>query len=189
MLGGMRKGALQRLSGIVAALTLAAGAAFALGEGQMGGGGGEMSQMKIPRAEVPGDPGYRPNVAADYNRGMRAFRAGKYRDAIASFDLVVREAPRNASAWTMLGLSKEGAGDLQGAHAAYASAVRFDPHNVGARQQLGVTAARLGRLDEARAELDELQKRAAACNGCPDAARLKAAIAAVQDAIAAGSAA
>jgi Flp pilus assembly protein TadD len=182
----MQGKAFQRLMAIVAGFTLLAGAALASGEGQMSGGGGDMGMVKYPAAIVPDGAGGRINPAEEYRHGMAALRAGKYRDAVVSFDRLVKAAPRDSSAWTLLGLSKEGAGDLKGAHAAYESAVRFNAGNVGARQQLGVTAARLGQTDQAQAALAELQKRAAACGACADAARLKAAIAAVQGAITAG---
>ncbi len=180
----MQGKAFQRLTAMVAGFTLLAGAALASGAGQMAGG--DMGMVKYPTAIVPDATGARINAADVYRQGVGAFRAGKYRDAIANFNLVLKVAPRDSSAWTLLGLSKEGAGDLKGAHAAYESAVRFNAGNIGARQQLGVTAARLGKTDQAQAALAELQKRSAACGACTDAARLKAAIAAVQDAIAAG---
>lgn len=179
----------QRLAWFAAGLTLLAGSAGASGEGQMSGGGGDMGMVKYPTAKLPDATGARINAAEEYRLGLKAFKAGKYHDAIFDFGQVLKVVPQDSSAWTMLALSKEGAGDLKGAHAAYENAVRFNPGNVGARQQLAVTAAKLGRGDQAQAELAELQKRAGACGACADAARLKAAIAAVQDALAPPSAA
>ena len=183
----MRAERFQRLAWFAAGVLLLAGSAGASGEGQMSGGGGDMGMVKYPTAKLPDGTGVRINAAEEYRQGVKAFRAGKYRDAALDFDQVLKVVPQDSSAWTMLGLSKEGAGDLKGAHAAYESAVRYNAGNVGARQQLGVTAARLGRMDQAQAQLADLQKRASACGACADAARLKAAIAAVQDAIAQGS--
>ena len=180
---------LQRLTVIAAGAMLLAGAALASGEGQMSGGGGDMGMVRYPTAKLPDGTSSRINAGEEYRQGLKAFKAGKYHDAITSFGQVLKAAPQDSSAWTMLGLSKEGAGDLKGAHAAYESAVRFNAGNVGARQQLLVKSAKLGRMDQAQAQLAELQKRAAACGACADSARLKAAIAAVQDAIAGGSAA
>ena len=172
----------------VVSLALVAGATGALSQTPNAGAGA--GQPFLPGAQVRGGPGAKwPSAIEDYNRGVAALRAKKYKDAIASFSRALRGAPRDSSVWTMLGLSKEGAGDLGGAHDAYAKAVGFNDGNIAARQRLAVTGVQLGQTDEARAQLAELQKQSDACGpGCPDADRLRAAIATVQDAIAHGQA-
>jgi Flp pilus assembly protein TadD len=184
----MRGNSILGLAALAAGLLLVAGAPTASGMGQIrnpvGGSGTQNYPTVISRDSLPGD---RANPTADYRHGMAALRAGNYRNAVVNFNLALTAAPRDSNTWTMLGLAKEGAGDLSGAQAAYEKAVKFNGGNIPAHQRLGVTAAKLGQIDQAQAELADLQKRSAACGaGCADAAKLTAAIAAVGDAIAHG---
>ena len=169
-------------------LTLAIGApAVAVAVAVAASAAGQMlpSQADSPIARVDGQRGQWPGEIDEFNNGLAALKAKKYRDAIIDFNHALGGAPRNTNVWIMLGVAKEGAGDLRGAHGAYAKAVKFDDDNVAARGRLGATAAQLGKTDEAQAELAELQTRSDACGaGCPDADRLKAAITAIQDAVA-----
>ena len=143
------------------------------------------SQADSPIAQVDRERGQWPGTIDEFNNGLAALKAEKYRDAIIDFNHALGGAPRNTNVWIMLGAAKEGAGDLRGAHGAYAKAVHFDAGNIAARGRLGATAAMLGKMDEAQAQLADLQTRSEACEGaCPDADRLKAAIKAIQDAVA-----
>ncbi|HEY3813360.1 MAG TPA: hypothetical protein VGL66_09045 [Caulobacteraceae bacterium] len=148
------------------------------------------SPISYPNGRVDtGGHGQWAGTVDEYNNGLTALKAKKYRDAIIDFNHALGGAPRDPNVWIMLGVAKEGAGDLRGAHGAFAKAVKFDDGNIAARGRLGATAAELGLTDEAQAQLADLQTRAAACGaGCPDQAPLKDAITAIQDALAHGPA-
>jgi Flp pilus assembly protein TadD len=176
-----------------AALAVASGLALfsapvltlAMGSGGMGGGGmpsggGGMNSM-------PSGPQYDPEV--EYQRGTADLQAGKYKDAVSDFTHVTEVAPRSANGWLMLGEAKEGAGDEKGAQKAYAQSVKLDGTSVAAHRDLALSEIKLNQMDKAHAELADLQTKAAKCgDGCPDAADLKAAIAAVQAAMPGGAA-
>ena len=148
----------------------------------MGGGGGMGSSM-------PSASGPQYNPVEEYQKGVQALQAQQYKDAISHFNKVIDVAPHHSGAWTLLGLSKEGAGDAKGARSAYEKAVRYDGENISARQLLAISEAKSGDTAKAQAELAELQKRDTACAGsCPKSAEIKAAIAAVQAALGGGGA-
>jgi tetratricopeptide (TPR) repeat protein len=161
-------------SGLLGAAAFA-GVAVAAGGG--GSGGGQMPSISAPS--------YDP--AAEYRKGVDALKAGDFRQAEESFDHVLSSAPRNGEVWLLMGMSKAGKGDLKAAERAYEKSVKFAPDNIIAHQELGVTLAKLNQADKAKAELQLLQDKAAKCgDSCADSARLKAAIAAVQGAMAPG---
>ncbi|MGA0600822.1 tetratricopeptide repeat protein [Caulobacter sp. KR2-114] len=149
--------------------------------GAMGGGGGGGGGM--PSASAPE---YDP--VQEYQTGTAALQAGKYRDAANAFEHVTDAQPRDANAWYMLGLARAGANDVKGAGKAYQRAVKLDPAPVAPHKELALTYARLKDSAKAGAELDALKARATTCNNaCPEAADLKAAIDAVQAALAGGA--
>jgi tetratricopeptide (TPR) repeat protein len=152
--------------------------AIAAGSGG-GGGGGSMPSSSAPS--------YDP--AAEYRKGVEALQANQFNDAARAFGRVVDAAPRNAYAFYMLGLSKAGQQDLKAARKAYEKAVKLDATLVPARRELGVTLAKLGDAAKAQAQLDELKARDATCAGtCAQSADLKAAVGAIEAAIATPSA-
>jgi Flp pilus assembly protein TadD len=139
-----------------------------------GGGGGSPSAS---------GPMYDP--AAEYQRGMAAVSDGKWKDAQRAFNNVTDAAPKAFEGWFMLGFAKAGGGDSKGARRAYERAVRLKPEDIAARRELAINLAKTGESDKARAELAQLQDRAATCAGaCPDAALLKSGIAAIETALA-----
>jgi tetratricopeptide (TPR) repeat protein len=152
--------------------------AIAAGSGG-GGGGGSMPSSSAPS--------YDP--AAEYRKGVEALQANQFNDAARAFGRVVDAAPRNAYAFYMLGLSKAGQQDLKAARKAYEKAVKLDATLVPARRELGVILAKLGDAAKAQAQLDELKARDATCAGtCAQSADLKAAVGAIEAAIATPSA-
>jgi tetratricopeptide (TPR) repeat protein len=162
---------------------MAAPAALAMGSGGMGGGG-----MPGGGMAPPDTPQYDP--AVEYQHGTNDLQAGRYKDAVDDFNHVISVTPKAASAWLMLGLSKSGAGDEKGAEKAYERSVKLDGSSVQAHRELALALIKLNQPDKANAELTLLQGRAATCaDTCPDAADLKAAIAAVQAAMPAPGAA
>ncbi len=141
-----------------------------------GGGGGSMPSSSAPS--------YDP--AAEYRKGVEALQASKFSEAAKAFGRVVDAAPKNGYAHYMLGLAKAGQDDLKAARKAYEKAVRLDANMVPARREFGVTLAKLGDVAKAQAQLDELKARDASCAGsCPQSADLKAAVGAVEAAMAA----
>jgi len=143
-----------------------------------GGGGGQMPSIAAPQ--------YDP--VQEYRRGMADYQAGKFKDAARDFDHVTEAQPRVASVWFMLGQARASAGDIKGAAHAYEKSVKLDPAPVPPHREYGVTLAKLKQTDKASAELTALKSRATACNStCPEAADLTAAVAAVEQALAAGA--
>lgn len=122
-----------------------------------------------------GAPQY--NATREYERGVSALGAGQYKDAVVHFQRAADTAPRAASTWLMLGLSKSGADDEKGAEKAFEKAVKLDDSLVQAHRELALSLIRLKEPDRANAELARLRSKAAACGeACPDAAELKSAI-------------
>jgi tetratricopeptide (TPR) repeat protein len=142
--------------------------------GGMGGGGGAPSLS---------EPTYDP--AVEYQKGQTALEAGKFRDAERYFGNALSVDPDNAATLFMFGLAKAGHGDLKGAAHAYERSLKADAQQIPARREYAVTLARLGQADKAQAQLALLKARADACGDtCPEATDLKAALAAVQAALA-----
>ncbi len=161
----------------LAAVAGPAGVALASGMGMMGGG-----QMPSNQPMIPLGPRY--NAAQEARDGAAAFQAGRYKDAARSFEHVTDAEPKAAVGWYMLGMARAANGDDKGAARAYEKSVKLDPDRIDARRDYAVTLTRLKQSDKASAELDGLKSRATACNDtCPQAADLKAAIAAVQQAV------
>lgn len=143
-----------------------------------GGGGGGMGSG-IPSQAAPA---YDP--AMEYQRGLAALQAGKFRDADTAFANALSVDPRNAETLFMLGMAKSGRGDLKGAIHAYQRSLKLDPQQIAARRENAISLAKLGKSGDAQAELAILKSRADTCGEtCADAASLKAAMAAVQAAL------
>jgi len=146
----------------------------ALASGGGGGGGGMMPSMSAPQ--------YDP--VREYQSGMAAYQAGKFREAIIAFEHVTDAAPKDANGWYMLGMAKAGATDPKGAVKAFDKSVKLDPAPVAPLRERAVALVKLKQTDKANADLAALKTRATACNDtCPDAADLKAAVAAVEQAL------
>ena len=142
-----------------------------------GGGGSGMGAM--PSASVP-----EYDAVAEYQAGMAAYQAGKFKDAIENFEHVTDAQPRDANNWYMLGMARSGAGDAKGAVKALQKSIKIDPAPVAPHRELAIALATMKDDPKAQAELGVLQTRSAACaDACPEAADLKAAIAAVNQAL------
>ncbi|MGI9169983.1 MAG: tetratricopeptide repeat protein, partial [Caulobacteraceae bacterium] len=165
----------MKIIGLCALLAAASPIGGALASGMGGGGGGQMPS-------VPMGPRY--NAAEEARNGAAALEAGKYKDAARCFEHVTEASPRMAVGWYMLGMARAAGGDNKGAVKAYERSVKLDPDRIDAHRDYAVSLAKLKQADKAGAQLDALKSRAAACNDtCPQAADLKAAIAAVQQAL------
>ncbi len=156
------------------AIALVAGTAHAAGGG---GGGGDMPSSS--------GPSYDP--AVEYQKGVTAFQAGKFKEAADAFRRVIGVVPRNAQAQYMLGASLLGAGEPKKAMRPLDSAIKYDEKLVEARRDLGIAAARAGDAKRAQEQLEAVRTLQAACAGsCGDAAKLAAAVSGIEAAIAAG---
>jgi tetratricopeptide (TPR) repeat protein len=156
---------------LVTGLAMLATAAEAAGGG--GGGGGGFS---APSASTPA---YDP--AAEYAKGVEAYKAGDYKAADKALRKVLAVAPKDPAALLLAGMSKAGDGDFKGAAKAYEKALKVDPEAIPARREYAIALARLGNAPGAAAELATLKVRATTCaDACPQATELKAAIAAVE---------
>jgi tetratricopeptide (TPR) repeat protein len=121
---------------------------------------------------------------AEYKKGLEALQAQNYKDADRAFGRVLQSLPRDPNTNYMAGLARAGLGELKDASRFFEKAVKYDENLIPARQELGVTWAKLEKQDKAKAVLDDLKQRAAACaDACPQAADLKAAIPAVEAAL------
>jgi tetratricopeptide (TPR) repeat protein len=158
------------------AVVIPGGLALAMGGG--GGGGGEMPSVSAPA--------YDP--VEEYQHGVADLKAGRYRDAVREFEHVTDSQSHNANAWYMLGLAKSGNNDIKGAAKAFQKSVKLDAGPVAPHRAYAVSLAQLKDTAKATAELDVLKARATTCNDtCPEAADLKAAVEAVQAALASAS--
>ncbi|MBI2211375.1 MAG: tetratricopeptide repeat protein, partial [Deltaproteobacteria bacterium] len=80
-----------------------------------------------------------------FTEGFRFLHEGRYPEAIAAFQEVVKEQPESAEAHYNLGNAYIGLRDYPAALKAYHEAIRLNPAFVQAHTNLGFTYARLGR--------------------------------------------
>lgn len=121
----------------------------------------------------------------EYQMGLTALQAGKLHEAERDFDHAVAADRTNAPALTMRGVTFSREGDLGAAARDLAKSLKMDPTQIAALREYGVVLARQGKTDQAKAQLGFLKLQAEGCGDtCPDAATLKDAAAAVEDAIA-----
>jgi Tfp pilus assembly protein PilF len=100
-----------------------------------------------------------PEVAeAHYVRASLLFDQGKLAEAIQEYEKAAALRPRDFALWLELGQARDQANDLEGAIAAFKASASLAPFYAKPRWQLGNTLYRMGRFDEAFAEL----RRAAA---------------------------
>ena len=165
---------------LIGAVTLTCFAAPAFAAGGGGGAGGGGSDM--------GSSGPQYDPVAEYQKGIAALQASRWKDAERAFGHVTEAAPKAPEGWFMLGFSRASQGDLKGARKAYEKAARLKPDDIAARRELAITLAKLGETDKATAELDALKARDTACAGtCAESAALRTAVARVQAAITAAA--
>ena len=161
------------------ALALALAASVTPASTVLASGGGGMGGGSMPTYTAPQ---YDP--VQEYQQGMSDYQAGNYKSAARHFDNVTYAQGHDANAWYMLGMAKSGDGDLKGAEKALAKSAKLDSSSVATHRDLALTEAKLKENDKAQAELGVLTQQSTQCNNtCPQAADLKAAIAAVQQSL------
>jgi Tfp pilus assembly protein PilF len=119
-----------------------------------------------------------------YQLGLAALKDGKFSDAERAFDRAVTADPNYAEALAMRGVARSRQGQLNGAARDLSKALKMDPTLIAAVREYGVVLAKLGETDKAKAQLGILKLQAEGCaETCPDAASLKDAAAAVEEAL------
>lgn len=88
-----------------------------------------------------------------YARGVAMVDAGRLTDAVREFELAAALRPRDYEIWMKLGNTCEDAGNDQGALAAYQHAIQCAPFYAQPRWQFGNLLLRMGRIEEAFAEM------------------------------------
>jgi len=159
------------LGGVLATI---APAAIASGSGGTAGGN-SMPSQSAPRFDA----------TVEFKKGVEALKASQFDDAERAFGHVLEVSPRDANTHFMMGLAQAGAGKFKDARGHYEKAVKYNDNLVLAHLELGVTLVKLGENDKAKAILDDLKKRAAACaDTCAQAADLRSAVPALESALA-----
>ena len=90
-----------------------------------------------------------PTLAAQYGKGVRQFRRGKYDAAIDSFDKALKIDHKFQYAHMGKGNAMSKAGDLKGAVECYDAALKLDPKRIDAHNNMGVSLDKMGRHVEA----------------------------------------
>ncbi|HMB55635.1 MAG TPA: tetratricopeptide repeat protein [Arenimonas sp.] len=124
------------------------------------------------------------DVNVEFKKGVDALQAQKYKDADRAFGHVLQVIPRDANSNFLQGMARAGLGKPKDALRYYEKAIKFDDNLILAHQERGITLAKLGETDKAKAELEDLRKRATACaSQCAQAGDLAAAVPAIEAAL------
>ena len=102
-------------------------------------------------------PGY---VGIETRLASTEIKAGQAGAAAQRLAAYLEEHPGDAEAWALAGDARAALGDGVGALEAYRRALQIRPTERGAVDGLAAELKRQGKVDEARAELDELLRRA-----------------------------
>ena len=97
---------------------------------------------------------------ANLDAGVAYIRQGQYGAAIPVLEKAARGNPRNATVQANLGFAQGEMGNMPAALAALRRAADLAPDDPDPYELMGVLFLRLDRLDEARRNLDDAQKRA-----------------------------
>lgn len=106
--------------------------------------------------------------------GKKAIDAKNWELAVASFDTVVAQDPKNADAYNYLGYSNRWLGRYEAAFAAYGKALALDPTHKGALNYSGIAYLKTDQKAKAEVQLAKLQ---ASCANCDETKQLAKAIA------------
>ena len=94
----------------------------------------------------------------NYQLGARYYRKGDYDLARDRLQLALKQDPKNAFAWSTLGLTYEALGNVRLAEDAYDNAVRVAPRDYKIQENYAVFLCRQGRFDDARRYFDKAIK-------------------------------
>ena len=122
---------------------------------------------------------------AEYQKGVTAYQANDFKNAAKAFKRVVGVVANHAPAQYLLGSSYMGLSDFKKAKRPLEQALRLDPAMVDAQRDLAITYAKLSDMAKASEQRTALNTRLTACGAtCPEAAKLDAAVKAVDAAMA-----
>jgi tetratricopeptide (TPR) repeat protein len=110
----------------------------------------QAAQTQLKQAPDRGD--YRLSLAKIY------FRAGKYADSSAQYQMLIDKNPKVADLYVRLGESRENGNDVNGAIEAFKKAKQIDPTNYLPVLELALVYNRAGRDEEARKTYEEVIK-------------------------------
>jgi tetratricopeptide (TPR) repeat protein len=155
---------MKSLSILTAALiggVLATSPALAAGGGGGGGGGG--AEVQCPAGKVYSkqklmcvDPQYAPDEDLADHAYILA-EDGKYQEALATLDLM--QNPNTAKALNYRGYATRKLGKIEEGIGYYLQSVALDPEYTLVREYLGEAYVIQGRLDLAKEQLQEIEKR------------------------------
>ena len=117
--------------------------------------------------------------ASNYERGVEAIEATKFKKARKLFKKAVKDNPENADAWNYLGFSNRKLEKFDQALDAYQKALAINPDHLGANEYLGELFLQTGELEKARERLKKLNNICTA--GCEELDDLKAAVLAYEN--------
>lgn len=147
------------MAGRISAAILAAASFWMMGAGLAAAQAGGVMIGKIPPIQKSViDPN------KEYQAGLEALRTGQYADAERDFSAVLQVEHGHPRTLFRLGEARQGLGDDVGAASAYADALKADQTLFLVRRALALTDIRLGRTDDAKAELERLTSQAARCD-------------------------
>ena len=89
-----------------------------------------------------------------YQRGVQAFEQGRHQEAIALLSEAVRQAPRDAQAWKVLGVVHAARSDYREAEPPFARACELNPRLTDACYYHGRALYMLNRFEDALAPLE-----------------------------------
>ncbi len=96
-------------------------------------------------------------AAADYAKGVEAYKARDYSTAVQEFQKVVEQSPDHAGTQYMLGISLRGAGQVSKALGSLRKAVELDPQNASYAIALGQSLVQTGEYQEAYMTLKKIR--------------------------------
>lgn len=89
------------------------------------------------------------------NQATLLHRSGRYKEAIEHYQLILRQAPRNAVVLNMMGTAMNSLGHVAEGRKAIERAIRLDPSNAHFHHSLSLTYKREGRFERAHAAIDQ----------------------------------
>jgi tetratricopeptide (TPR) repeat protein len=93
-----------------------------------------------------------------YRTAVSSFESGRYAEAVAPLEKLVKDVPDNFEVQELLGLVYAAQAQQSKANAHLAAAVRINPKSVAARSNLAANYAELGKLDSALEQFSKAQE-------------------------------
>ena len=125
-----------------------------------GGAGGEMSKEEAAKAAARVE-----GIKTAFAEGATLSNEGKYDEAIAKFETVLKEVPKCTECYNNIGSVKTLKKDYEGAEAAFKQALTINPDSSEAYSGLATVYNAQKKFKEAQAMSNEAAKRGAAAAG------------------------